>query len=255
MKNFLKAAVTIGACLFGIIGITPANASLVVNGTRFVYNADDKEIVVKLNNVGSIPSLAQAWLDTGDAKSTPSSVDTPFVISPPLARIDPGKSQTLRIFYTREPLTQDKESLFWLNVLEVGPKPTGEAADSNLLQLAFRSRFKFFFRPAGLKGDPADAAGKATWRVVTGGDGKAIEAHNPTPYYITFTKLEVTAGDASHANPAEDGMVAPGETKTFALKDALDATASKLGVRFDVVNDYGGVTSGEAALEPARASK
>ncbi|WP_219367204.1 fimbria/pilus periplasmic chaperone, partial [Enterobacter chuandaensis] len=33
----------------------------------------------------------------------------------------------------------------------------------NQLQLAFRTRIKFFYRPDGLKGTPGDAAKGLTW--------------------------------------------------------------------------------------------
>ncbi|PJI52023.1 molecular chaperone EcpD, partial [Methylobacterium radiotolerans] len=56
--------------------------------------------------------------------------------------------------HTGEPMPQDKESVFWLNVLEIPPK---DKANQNLLQMAFRSRIKLFYRPAGLKGKAEDA--------------------------------------------------------------------------------------------------
>ena len=46
----------------------------------------------------------------------------PFTMVPPLFRLDPKKGQMLRIVYTQEPLATDKETLFWLNVLEVPPR-------------------------------------------------------------------------------------------------------------------------------------
>ena len=60
-----------------------------------------------------------------DVHSTPESVDAPFLITPPLFRMDAQKEQSLRIVYTHDQLPADRESLFWLNVLEVPPKPTG----------------------------------------------------------------------------------------------------------------------------------
>jgi chaperone protein EcpD len=61
-------------------------------------------------------------------------------------------------------LPQDRETLYWFNVLEIPPKSKA-ANDENLnqLQLAFRTRIKFIFRPDGLKGNPLDAAANVTW--------------------------------------------------------------------------------------------
>ncbi len=137
-----------------------AHASVVINGTRVIYRAKDREVTIRLSNEGTAPALVQAWLDTGDPNTTPDESNVPFTLTPPLFRLDPKKGQSLRLIYTQEPLPQDKESLFWLNVLEVPPRADGGASsnDRNLLQLAFRSRIKVFFRPAGLQGDADDAS-------------------------------------------------------------------------------------------------
>jgi chaperone protein EcpD len=60
---------------------------------------------------------------------------------------------------------QDRESVFWLNVLEIPPKPVGKA---NHIQLTVRSRLKLFYRPAGLAGSPKAAVAQLRWRLVRG---------------------------------------------------------------------------------------
>lgn len=89
-----------------------SEASVVVAGTRVIYNAKDREVTLKLSNNGASPALTQVWLDNGDAKEDPSKLDLPFVRTPALARIDPQKSQTIRISYTGEALPQDRETPF-----------------------------------------------------------------------------------------------------------------------------------------------
>ncbi|WP_250862581.1 fimbria/pilus periplasmic chaperone, partial [Caballeronia sp. INML3] len=83
-----------------------------------------------------------------------------------------------------EPLPADKESIFYLNVLEVPPKPTGDEASANQLQLAFRTRIKFFYRPSGLKGQATDAPGQIVWHLKHDGGKNSIEASNPTQYHV-----------------------------------------------------------------------
>ncbi|SDD74852.1 chaperone protein EcpD [Cupriavidus sp. YR651] len=240
IRNFLATSVL----ALGLAGALQAQASVVIGGTRVIYHAKESEVTIKLSNEGQSPALTQAWLDNGDAKATPSSVDVPFIVTPPVTRIDPRKGQTLRIHYTGEPLPQDKESVFWLNVLEVPPKPTGEAANANQLQLAFRSRIKFFYRPAGLKGMADDAPSQVTWRATQSGNHPAVEARNPTPYHVSFTALEVRSGGKT-AKSDDGGMVGPGETKVFPLTgDAVQGADVK--VHYRAINDYGGSTEGDA---------
>lgn len=65
-----------------------------------------------------------------------------------MTRVDPNGGAVLRIAYLKAPLPTDRESLFWLNILEVPPRDEDE---NNALQFSFRSRFKLFFRPSQLK--------------------------------------------------------------------------------------------------------
>ncbi|WP_336599568.1 molecular chaperone [Paraburkholderia bengalensis] len=221
-----------------------ADASVVIAGTRVVYNAADSEVTLKLSNVGKSPALTQIWLDKGDLKADPSKLDLPFMLTPPLARIDPGKSQTIRIAYTGEAMPQDRETLLWFNVLEVPPKPTADQAGTNHVQLAFRSRLKFFFRPAGLAGKSDDAPERLTWRVAEQNGRPALLVSNPTPYHVTI--IEAQVGEGEHAPRFDDGgMVAPGGQLALPLS-AAPAAGGK--VSFTTLNDYGGPVKHEAAL-------
>lgn len=99
-------------------------------GTRVVYPAAQKSINIRLNNENSSPALVQSWLDTGDATVTPDSVRVPFIITPPIFRMDPKSGQTIRVVYTGESLPTDRESLFYLNVLDIPAKPENKDSGS-----------------------------------------------------------------------------------------------------------------------------
>lgn len=246
LRNTLRRAIaTACAAWLGYLA-TPADASVVIGGTRVIYAASESEVTLKLSNAGQSPALVQSWVDTGDVRGAPSTTKVPFTVTPPISRIDPSKSQTLRIVYTGEPMPQDHESVFWLNVLEVPPKPSAADADMNRIQLAFRSRIKLFYRPEKLAGSSADAPAQLTWRL-TQADGKpAIEAHNPTPFHVSLTTISVQSGGRS-AIFDDGGMVGPGETRAFPLKGDVPGSASA-SVRYTTLNDYGGSVIGETPL-------
>ncbi len=70
-----------------------------------------KEITVQLSNNADRPALAQAWLDNGDADATPDTITTPFIITPPISRVDAKSGQTLRIkLGSSAGLAKDKEN-------------------------------------------------------------------------------------------------------------------------------------------------
>ena len=129
-------------------------ANVVITGTRVIYPADQKSISVQLTNVGNEPSLVQSWLDKGNISSNPNTESVPFIIAPPVTRVEANAGQTLRINFTNtESLAQDRESLFYFNLLDIPPKPSDSDLQNNpnYLQLAIRSRLKFFYRPSGLQ--------------------------------------------------------------------------------------------------------
>lgn len=226
-----------------------AFAAVVITGTRLVYPADQKEITVKLNNNGTLPALVQSWIDTGSVESTPTSSKAPFLLSPPVARIDPTKGQSLRVLFTGAPLAQDKESVFWLNVLEIPPKPEA-GADINTLQMAFRSRIKLFYRPTGLPGTASEAIEQVQWQLVPARDGQglALQAFNPSAFHVSLIELELVAG--AQRERSEDGMIAPGETRQFVLPTLKVRPAAGAQVEFSAINDYGALIPTRKALKP-----
>lgn len=246
IRKLVSSAIAISVLALNAILPPAAQASIVIAGTRVVYKATDSEVTLKLSNVGKSPALTQVWLDKGDPKADPSKLDLPFVMTPPFARIDPGKSQTIRIAYTGEALPADRETLFWFNLLEVPPKPTEAQAGPNYVQLAFRSRLKFFFRPVGLEGSADDAPGKLTWSLGTTQSGKpALLVSNPTPYHVTI--IEAQVGEGPHAAKFDEGDMAPPRGQVVLPLSATPAAAGK--VSFTTLNDYGGPIKHEAALK------
>ncbi|WP_266170324.1 fimbrial biogenesis chaperone [Dyella subtropica] len=247
MRKFVCA---LGAGLLALcLGAPQAQANVLIGGTRVVFPAKDGEVTVRLTNDNDRPVLVESWIDRGDVHSTPESVDVPFLITPPLFRMEAKKEQSLRIVYTHEQLPADRESLFWLNVLEVPPKPTGPQAEGqNLLQLALRSRLKLFYRPAGLQGDPLKAPAALTWKAVPDGKGYTLVAHNPTPFHITITELSLSAGSKTVA--AEIGMVAPLSDLRLPLHDMTQQPATGSAVSFTTINDYGAANAFKSTIAP-----
>src|ERR1700730_1805866 len=172
-----------------------AAAGVVVDGTRVVYPAAKREVSINIRNPGDTPSLVQAWLDAGDPHAKPGESKVPFVLTPPLFRLDPTKVQSVRLVYTHDPLRENRESPFWLKVLDIPPRAAANSDAPNQLELAFKHRMKVFFRPAGLAGSAADAPARLTWKLLSK-DGKlvGIEASNPTAYHVSLVQVTATAG-------------------------------------------------------------
>jgi chaperone protein EcpD len=249
----LRAAQAAAAALFAAILFVAAPracAEVVISGTRVVYFAVKREVTIDVHNPGATPSLVQAWLDAGDPHAKPGESKVPFVMTPPLFRLDPTKSQSLRLVYTHDPLPEDRESLFWLNVLDIPPRGGTNPDLPNQLELAFKHRMKVFFRPAGLSGSAADAPAQLTWKLQYK-EGKlvGIQASNPSAYHVSLTQIGATV--AGHPIIAKADMVDPFASRSFELPDPVTAPLGAVAVEYWFVNDYGGSVKATASASSA----
>lgn len=228
--------------VLSVLACQTATAAVVLEGTRIIHDAGKgRDATLKSVNSGEHAALVQAWIDTGDSHMRPEDVRIPLRITPSVPRLlQPQESQAWRITYaprpSDEPLPQDRESLFYFNLLDIPPKPTN-AQGGNLLQFAVRSRIKLFHRPAGLQGNAADAPAQLVWRQ---GD-RVLEVFNPTAYHVTLSSVMV--GDGLHLDA---DMVAPTGQITVPLPQGHAAPAT---VRFTWLDDYGAIRDAEAIVQ------
>uniref|UniRef100_UPI00334172C4 fimbrial biogenesis chaperone n=1 Tax=Castellaniella defragrans TaxID=75697 RepID=UPI00334172C4 len=237
--------------MFAALVLAPAlaSASITVSPVRIIYDAGQGEASARLFNNGRAPDLVQSWLDRGDADARDGrDEEVPFIVSPPLARIDPGKSQVLRIVHSGEPLPQDRESVFWLNVLAAPPQSDSGGSG---VQFPMRTRIKMIYRPAGLAAGAASAHTRLSWQLAGVNARPVLRVSNPTPYHISFSAVELVSGGRTLTVEDPDPL-APFATRDLALPPAA-GWAADARVRYRVFNDYGGGDPGEAALPaPAR---
>ncbi|KAF1004503.1 MAG: putative fimbrial chaperone YadV [Pseudomonas sp.] len=236
----------VGAFL-SLLSMGSAQAGLVAQATRIVFANDRNEVTLRVRNTAAVPLLAQAWVDDGRQDIAPEDMNVPFSVTPAVSRVDPDKGIVLRIEYLGQPLPSDRESVFWLNILEVPPR---DKDDNNAVQFSFRSRLKLFFRPPKFK-DVSAAPSKLHWRIDSAAGTRALVVTNPTPYHVSFTSI-VFSRDGKpvlkKGNPVSvgKGMIEPFSDKKFELHDPVDSQVDS--VSFEIINDYGGLQVFNASL-------
>ncbi|WP_333851350.1 fimbrial chaperone [Leclercia sp.] len=220
-----------------------ACADIVISGTRIIYPQTAKDVTVNLQNRGNKPLLVQSWLDDGRDTVDPQQIKLPFVITPPVSRVDPQQGQAIRITWLGQALPKDRESLLWFNVLEVPPKAKTDA-DRSRLQLAFRTRIKLFFRPEGLAGSPAGAIKQLSWQVKRAVKGTYLVASNHTPWNISLASASfITAGKTY---VADSHAIKPFSSEEMKINGA---TATTFGtVKYVAINDFGGTEEYQSAV-------
>ncbi len=223
----------IGYLVALLLAAGPSWANIVINGTRVIYPEKSKEAIVQLVNNGDDPSLVQSWIDDGDINSTPETARVPFLLSPPVVKVSGHNGQQLRIKKLPAALPDDRESVFYLNVLDIPPVPEN-LKNQNTVQLAIKSRIKLFYRPSSLRGSLDDALTKMEIR----SEGREIQLVNNSPFHITVANVatsgkELLLNDAVMVNPFSQAsasakrLVAKGQTIQVKYVDDLGAYKSK----------------------------
>ncbi|MDH6170654.1 fimbrial chaperone protein [Variovorax boronicumulans] len=215
----------------------PADAGVMLGGTRVILGERDREASIPVKNTGTSPYVVQSWIDAGEGKNK-----TALLVTPPLSRLDPGMENILRIMRVAGELPADRESVFWLNVKEIPEKSNEE----NVLQIAVRSRIKLFYRPSKLAGKSEESRGQLKWAVNAGaeGQGAVLKVGNPTAYHVTFTALNINSGQQL----INADMVPPFGEASYPL-DAVK-TPQAVQVNYTTLNDYGGETPEEFVRVP-----
>ncbi|PVZ82618.1 long polar fimbrial chaperone LpfB [Serratia sp. S1B] len=195
-------------------------AGVIVGGTRLIYDGNKKESSLSVSNPDKKAYLMQSWVET-----TGGVEKAPFIITPPLFRLDGGQENVLRVVRAGGNLPTDKESLFWMNIKAI--PSSEENSDKNTLQLAIKTRIKLIYRPQGLQGTPDEVADKLTWQR----SGNELVVTNPTPFYMNFNNVSVAGKRLENAT-----FVAPGTSAKFALPNGVSGGK----VSWNIINDYGG---------------
>ncbi|MDR4899014.1 fimbrial chaperone [Yersinia kristensenii] len=205
-----------------------AMAAFVLNGTRFIYEEGKRNLSFEVTNQAEETFGGQVWVD-----NTNQGNGVYMVPAPPFFKVGANQRQIVRIMKTDSHLPTDRESLFWLNVQEIPPKP--KTADANVLAVAVNTKVKLIYRPKSLIEGRKEA--EKNIKLVKK-DGKTYLS-NPTPYYFAVIGVKAN-GQAVKLSSAEQNALAQMAPFSEALvgKYTLNGT-----VTIDAVNDWGGVDS------------
>ena len=221
-----------------------SQAALSLSGTRVVFEGNKRSVSLVVRNPSAKHYAAQTWVNT-EVDDTTSAV--PFIASPPLFRLEPGKEQLVQINGLPNTLPQDRESLFYFNLQEI---PQVDDTAGNVLNIALRTRIKFFYRPVNLKGSSVAQLQDLQW-FTSYIDGKTqLMVKNPTPFHVSFIRLDVMANGKTLAakNPS---ILAPFSEQSFAVP-GLKYTHQGMQVVFSAINDFGAYT--EPLTRPIQAA-
>ncbi|WP_391528736.1 molecular chaperone [Photorhabdus akhurstii] len=233
MKKFMTAMM-VASLLGGTV--TAAQAGGVsIDATRIIYPADRHAATASLRNSSKeTVYLMQVAVNTAPEQKKAA----PFVITPPLFRMEPGSQNQVRIIKTGQALPTDRESLFWFTAKAI---PLSTESDkhsrqsvSGGIQFALAHTIKLMYRPSGLPVSSEQGFGSLRFKPTAEG----ITVTNPSPYYITFASLKI-GGQELMTKQQKANMVSPFSALSFPFKGAHYPAK----VSWTVINDLGGSSS------------
>lgn len=216
LRNLLLCSVTFFYAQAIFAGTEIANS-------RVVYDDRAGEATLAIRNPDDRPYLIHAWIAKEAGNKLP---DETFAVELPLFRLEPHSQSMIRIHHSGDPLPQDRESVFWLNIESYPSTAKNDKSDS--LLVVVKSKLKLFYRPKKLFGD----AGLAYQKLKFSLKGNKLFVYNPTVFSVSFYAVEVNGKVLPHPF-----MVLPG--KELCLGDI--ATPNPI-IRWRSINDYGGVS-------------
>ena len=235
------------ALLFSLLSVSPLaiSSGFGLDATRVIYNQSEGSAAVTVrNNTADTTYLVKSAVssDVDGRRISPS-----FVVSPALVRMDPGSSNALRIrqLHPAE-LASDRESLFYFQTTGIpgskNPLARNSAAGFSSVggQISFGvgNTVKLFYRPEGLPPPGKDTYQKMVFERVPG----ALRVTNPTPYYMTLSRLRVD-GKPVHFSPRQPSMIAPSASQVYGI-----GSSQKKRVNWSVINDFGGTQEFESVV-------
>ncbi|EOG8147988.1 fimbria/pilus periplasmic chaperone [Citrobacter werkmanii] len=215
--------------------VTPVHAGIVIYGTRVIYPAEKNEITLQLMNQEQNASLVQAWIDDGNTSLPPEKIQVPFLLTPPVVRVPGNSGQQLKIKKMPNMLPNNKESLFYLNVLDIPPNNPAHAG-KNVIKFAMQNRIKLFYRPAGIA--PVNSA--TFKKIVLVRNGKSFIIKNDNANWVTVAEIKVGSVKINDKSV----MVAPFSSEPVMVKSS-NANQYKL----TIINDYGSFISDSVSLK------
>lgn len=200
MRLILSLSLLIAACF----NLSPSFASayeqtgFTLNQFRIIYSETDTQGVTwsMINNTDRA-YLMQSWIRQIDTETVLPALETnskasttkiPFLVTPPLARVDPGEPLTLRIRLTELSLPADRESAFYLSVKAIPAISDSDSQGNGKVIIAVVNNIKLFYRPKGL---PAGGVTQAATQLRFSRQGNSLVVDNPTPFYINFSQIMV----------------------------------------------------------------
>jgi P pilus assembly chaperone PapD len=194
-------------CLFSAAVIA---SGVVPDSPVVIVEVADGEGSINVQNTDAYPVLLFTTLGNIPQDSEPL-----LTVTPPAARVEPGKRQSVRFLFTgKTPLTTERLK----RVIFEGVPP--QQKDKNEVRMTVRQNLPVIIRPAGLPRDDAPWQ-RLLWKAT----GKTLTVSNPSPYVVRLGQGIQTRPDRGNWT-LPHSYVLPGQTLTLQPVGKADITGT-----------------------------
>lgn len=239
MKYFAALPLTT-TLLLSLSAINTARADgFGINATRLIYPQGEHSISVTLRNTQvDKPWLVQALVSLAQDKPA----KAPFMVTPPLFRLEAQSTNQVRIAFLNQPLPTDRESVFYFHTTAIpASEKTGELVATpevkGTVQFGVGNIIKLFYRPKGLPGSSKAAQKNLHFERREHG----LEISNPSAFFVSLDTVTVNGERLPLSTPAQR-MLAPFSSHVWAVQKPYGE------VRWTTINDHGGFDAHHAEL-------
>ncbi|MEZ2759592.1 molecular chaperone [Providencia vermicola] len=221
-------------------------SGITIQSTRVIYSGSEtKGITFSVANDSVSPYLLQSRITpwAQDLQTDYFEDETkvvPFIVTPPLKRLESRESLALLIRLTQHSLPTDRESVFAFHIKAIPSQPSNEnqqgislpviSNEKTNITVALKNTLKLFYRPEELP--PYDAQ-KIAESLQFKRQNEQLVVTNPTAFYVTFDVLTIDG-----KNIKDDDlffMTPPLSQQTYPIPNGT----TRGDISFQLLNDYG----------------
>lgn len=189
-----------GALTLGLFSAASLASGMVPDSPVVIVEATNGEGSINVQNTDADPLLLLTTIE-----NIPEDTETLLTVTPPAARVEPGKRQSVRFLLTaKTPL--ETERLKRVTFEGIPPQKKGQSK----VRMTVRQNLPVIIRPLDLPRDEAPWK-HLVWQLT----GKVLTVSNPSPYVVRLGQgVQTLPGNSVWSLP--NSYVLPGQTLTLA---------------------------------------
>lgn len=168
--------------LFFIFPTSYSQSSIEINKDKFIFIESVNQEIIEINNKENNDYFIQSWVTHYDKEN---SNEIPFMVTPPLFKIEKDETFSLKIFKKDEIKEIDRETLYRINIKRI-PILLNSDNNKNMLHVSINSVYNLIYRPISIEKDAKDAYKKIEFLK---NKNNEFIINNPTPYFIALSSV------------------------------------------------------------------